>query len=150
MFVRQSSLPLARRIKSQARLHRSFKRFVVSPPAQLYHFYESKIKFNVMNLGHVRLRQAPPQLSEEDVLDLGSRLVSEMLIIGIGSAFAYSEVVKYRLREAEKENDIHNFIKDHLVRVKRMEDSLRHQVPMLNEIKRTLESNSVQPLTRTT
>lgn len=137
---------MARRIKSKARTRPYFKRFVVSPPAKVYHFYESKIKFKVMNLGHVRIRQAPPKLSDEDIVDLGSRLVSEMLIVGIGSAFAYSEWVKYKLREIEKDEDIHNFLNDNLARVKRMEESLRdHQVPMLNEIKRILESNSINP-----
>jgi len=53
MFVKSLAGPLSRRLLQRARTDTLFRRLIVLPPAHLYHFYEAKIKFRVMNLGKV-------------------------------------------------------------------------------------------------
>jgi len=63
MSVKTLAGPLSRKFLHRAKTDTLFRKLIVLPPAHLYHFYEAKIKFRVMNLGKVRM-SAVPRLSE--------------------------------------------------------------------------------------
>ena len=51
MFIKRIAAPISRRIVNKAEESAVFKNYFCMPPARLYHFYEAKIKFPVLNLG---------------------------------------------------------------------------------------------------
>ena len=50
MFVRQAAAPVARRIRGKAKSSPLVRHYVVLPPANVYHFYETKVKMRMLNL----------------------------------------------------------------------------------------------------
>lgn len=84
MYVKRLAEPLAKRISDRASKDDFIKRVVCLPPANLYHFYESKIKFRVMNIGKIRMKKVP-RLSEKDAVILGANLFSECCFYAIAS-----------------------------------------------------------------
>ena len=112
MFVRQTSAPLAKRIRDRAKTHPGFLRYVVQPPAKFYHFYEVKIKLRVLNLGGRVDNASLPKLDEAKTLELGSQLVAEMTILSLASMIAANEVRKSKQREEEKEAEVQKYLRD--------------------------------------
>lgn len=111
MFVRQASAPIARRIRERAKTDQRFLRFVVEPPAKLYHFYEVKIKLRILNIGRVR-NSSLPQLDAAKTLELGSQLVSEMIILSVASMIAANEFLKSKQREEAKQELEQKYFRD--------------------------------------
>ena len=68
-----------------------FRRFIVLPPARLYHFYDVKMRMRLRNLG--KGVTAVPELTEEKAVELGSQLAAEMVFMGAASAIAYRDKV---------------------------------------------------------
>merc|ERR1719154_90443 len=50
----------------------------------MYHFYEAKVKFKIMNIGKVRINKVP-KLLEKDAVVLGANLFSEFCIYAVAS-----------------------------------------------------------------
>ena len=69
----------------------SLRRFIVLPPARLYHFYDVKMRMRLRNLG--KGVTAVPELTEEKAVELGSQLAAEMVFMGVASAIAYRDKV---------------------------------------------------------
>jgi len=90
MFVKSLAGPLSRRFLARAKTDTLFRRLIVLPPAHLYHFYEAKIKFRVMNLGKVRMA-AVPRLGEKQAEELGASLAAEMMFYAVASAVLANE-----------------------------------------------------------
>lgn len=84
MYVKKLAEPLASRIIIRAKKDETFKRIICLPPANLYHFYESKIKFRVMNIGKVRMKSVP-KMSEKEAIKLGGSLFSECCFYALAS-----------------------------------------------------------------
>ena len=78
-----NSVP-ALRIRAQAEKNETFRRLVCLPPANIFHFYQAKIKFRVMNIGKVRMKKVPP-LSEKEAVKLGSNLFAEFCFYAVAS-----------------------------------------------------------------
>ena len=88
MYVKKLAEPLASRIIIRAKKDETFKRIICLPPANLYHFYESKIKFRVMNIGKVRMKKVP-KMSEKEAIVLGGNLFSECCFYALASGNTY-------------------------------------------------------------
>lgn len=102
MFVKSLAQPLSRRLLQRAKTDTLFRRLIVLPPAHLYHFYEAKIKFRVMNLGKVRMA-AVPKLGERQAEELGASLAAEFMFYAVASAVLANEILKHKERELEEE-----------------------------------------------
>lgn len=102
MYVKRLAQPLATRLISSAKHNDNFKTYLCLPPANLYHFYEAKVKFRVLNIGKIRMEKVP-KLLEKDAIILGANLLSEFIIYAVASAVALNEVLKYKAREKEKD-----------------------------------------------
>ena len=105
MFVKSLAKPVSRRVLHRAKTQPFFRDYVCRPPAQLYHFYEAKIKFRVMNIGKVRVTKVP-KLSDKDSLELGANLFSEMSIMALAMAVLGNELRKFKAREARLEEEL--------------------------------------------
>jgi len=102
MYVKRLAQPLATRLIARSKHNDNFKNYLCLPPANLYHFYEAKVKFRVLNIGKIRMKKVP-KLLEKDAIILGANLLSEFVIYAVASAFALNEVLKYKGREKEKD-----------------------------------------------
>jgi len=94
MYVKRLAQPLATRLITRAKHNDNFKTYLCLPPANLYHFYEAKVKFRVLNIGKIRMKKVP-KLLEKDAIILGANLLSEFVIYAVASAVALNEVLKY-------------------------------------------------------
>jgi hypothetical protein len=101
MLAKRVSEPLAKRIKTRALTNGAFKRWVVLPPANLYHFYDIKVRVRVLSLGRQKVTKVP-EMDEEKAVDLGSQLAAELALMTVATAIAYNEFRKYSARENEK------------------------------------------------
>jgi hypothetical protein len=73
MYVKRIAEPVAARFIQRAEKDEWFKRHVCLPPAQLYHFYETKIRFRLLNLGKIRVTKVP-KMNEKAAIELGKAL----------------------------------------------------------------------------
>ena len=105
MFVKSLAKPISRRVLHRAKTQPFFRDYICRPPAQLFHFYEAKIKFRVMNIGKVRVTKVP-KLSDKDSLELGANLFSEMSIMALAMAVLGNELRKFKAREARLEEEL--------------------------------------------
>lgn len=103
MFVKSLARPISRRVLARANTDAFFKQYVCLPPANLYHFYEAKIKFRVMNVGRARMARVR-RLGEKEEVELGANLASEFIIYTVAMAICANEVLKYKERVREEED----------------------------------------------
>lgn len=75
---------MATRLIWKANQNVNFKKSICLPPANLYRFYEAKVKFRFLNLGKVRIKDVP-KLPEKDAIVLGANLLSEFVIYAVAS-----------------------------------------------------------------
>lgn len=88
MYVKRLAQPLATRLIVRAKHNDNFKNYLCLPPANLYHFYEAKVKFKVLNIGKIRMKKVP-KLLEKDAIVLGANLLSEFVIYAVASGGIY-------------------------------------------------------------
>merc|ERR1719397_1328287 len=119
MFVKSLAAPLSRRLLQRAKTDTLFRRLIVLPPAHLYHFYEAKIKFRVMNLGKVRMA-AVPRLGEKQAEELGANLAAEMMFYAVASAVLANQILKHKRRELEEEEFLEQEREEMLEQVSRL------------------------------
>ena len=82
IYYEQSSLAL--RIRAQAEKSEKFRDIICLPPANIFHFYEAKIKFRFMNIGKVRMAKVP-KMSEKEAVKLGANLFAEFCFYSVAS-----------------------------------------------------------------
>ena len=70
MYVKRVAQPIAARIVQRAEKDDWFKTHVCLPPAHLYHFYETKIKLRLLNIGKIRVTKVP-KMTEKAAVELG-------------------------------------------------------------------------------
>jgi len=93
MYVKRLAQPLATRLLARAKHNDNFKVYLCLPPANLYHFYEAKVKFRFFNIGKIRMKKVPKML-EKDAIVLGANLLSEFVIYAVasGGLLAFSKL----------------------------------------------------------
>ena len=74
----------ALRIRAQAERSEKFRNIICLPPANIFHFYEAKIKFRFMNIGKVRMTKVP-KMSEKEAVKLGASLFAEFCFYTVAS-----------------------------------------------------------------
>ena len=86
----QASKPLSKRIAAGARKSTLFKNYVCMPIAQIYHFYEVRLKMSALKLGGGKVTKVP-KLSETKAVEQGSEMLAEVIILGIASSLLIFE-----------------------------------------------------------
>ncbi|XP_047363857.1 optic atrophy 3 protein homolog [Vespa velutina] len=113
LFIKQISKPLAKLIVNQAKNHPIFRRYIIIPPAQLYHWAEVKGKMYMMNLGKPT---KVAKLNEAMAIELGASLMGEVIIFSLAGACVMLEYNRQVTKEAKKEEarsaQIQKFIDD--------------------------------------
>ena len=136
MFVKQTSLPLSKRIKSKARDSLTFAKWFVIPLANCYHVYETKMKLQRRISMSGGISRILPPLDNKSAMDLGSRLLSEFIIMLLASLVAFNEYVKHKNRENEGDAEFSQYVRHTRETLSR----LRHVILESDRDLRELES----------
>jgi len=102
LLIRQVSKPIAKNIAERAKTSPFFKNWVCIPVAQLFHFYEVKVKMATLNLGKGKVTKVP-KLSETQAVQQGAELLSEIIILSIASGILIYEYNRQKEKEEAKE-----------------------------------------------
>jgi len=102
LLVKQASKPLSKRIAAGARKSSLFKNYVCMPIAQIYHFYEVRLKMSALKLGGGKVTKVP-KLSETKAVEQGSEMLAEVTILGIASSLLIYEYNRSSEKEQAKE-----------------------------------------------
>lgn len=102
LLIKQVAKPVAKSIAASAKQSRVFRDYVCVPVAQLFHFYEVKMKMRALNLGGGKVTKVP-KLSEVKAVEKGAELLSEVIIVSIASGILIYEYNKSREKDEAKE-----------------------------------------------
>jgi len=102
LLIKQVSKPLSKRIAAGARQSALFKNYVCMPIAQIYHFYEVRLKMSALQLGGGKVTKVP-KLSETKAVEQGSEMLAELIILGIASSLLIYEYNRSSEKEQAKE-----------------------------------------------
>ena len=105
LVVKQVSKPIAKSIAERAKVSPFFKNWICIPVAQLFHFYEVRVKMATLNLGTGKVTKVP-KLSETQAVQQGAELLSEMIILSIASGILVYEYNRSKEKEEAKEEKI--------------------------------------------
>jgi len=105
LLIKQVSKPLAKSVAARARNSPFFKNWVCIPVAQLFHFYEVKMKMRALNLGTGKVTKVP-KLTEAKAVEQGSEILSEVIIISIASAILIYEYNRSKEKDDAKEEKL--------------------------------------------
>ena len=108
LVIKQVSKPFAKLIAAEAKEHKIFKDWICIPIAQRFHFLEVVIKMRSLKpkrgtKGSGSRVTKVPALNEARAVELGSELLSEIIVLGISVSTA---VILYNIsvnKEIEKE-----------------------------------------------
>lgn len=71
LVVKQITKPLANSIAKRARSSKFFRERFCIPVAQLFHWYDVKVRMRILNLGKVT---KVPKLDEKQAIDIGAQV----------------------------------------------------------------------------
>ena len=122
LVIKQVSKPFAKFIAAEAKDHKIFKDWVCIPIAQRFHFLEVVIKMRSLkpkrgSKGSGSRVTKVPALNEARAVELGSELLSEIIVLGISVSTA---IILYNIsvnKEIEKE--------ERAIKVKAHEEELK-------------------------
>jgi len=105
LLVKQVSKPLAKSVAARAKKSPIFKDWICVPIAQLFHFYEVKMKMRALNLGTGKVTKVP-KLTEAKAVEQGAEILSEMIIISIASGILIYEYNRSKEKDDAKEEKL--------------------------------------------
>eukprot|EP00092_Neocalanus_flemingeri_P095450 GFUD01121443.1.p1 GENE.GFUD01121443.1~~GFUD01121443.1.p1 ORF type:complete len:327 (-),score=106.22 GFUD01121443.1:12-992(-) len=105
LLVRQVSKPLAKSVAARAKKSPFFRDWVCVPVAQLFHFYEIKMKMRALNLGTGKVTKVP-KLTEAKAVEQGSEILSEFVIISIASSILIYEYNRQTEKDEVKQEKL--------------------------------------------
>ncbi|PAA61706.1 hypothetical protein BOX15_Mlig033007g1 [Macrostomum lignano] len=97
--IRQLSKPLANFIRDRARASPFFKKYVCMPPAQLHHWYETRLKMRELGLKS----KSVAKLSDIDAVDTGATILGETIIYIVSALTIFAEYRRQANKEQAKE-----------------------------------------------
>lgn len=101
LLIKQVSKPIAKVLATRARNSLFFRTYVCIPVAQLFHWYEIKLKMRMLNIGGKVTKV--PKLNEAKAIEQGSEILSEVIILSIAAAILIYEYNRSKEKEDAKE-----------------------------------------------
>jgi len=101
LLIKQVSKPIAKGLAARARNSLFFRTYVCIPVAQLFHWYEIKLKMRMLNIGGKVTKV--PKLNEAKAIEQGSEILSEVIIVSIAAAILVYEYNRSKEKEDAKE-----------------------------------------------
>ncbi|KAJ6649482.1 putative OPA3-like protein [Pseudolycoriella hygida] len=103
LVFKQLSQPISNVIKDRAKKSFLFRQYVAMPPAQLYNWLEIKMRMWSLNLGKPT---TIPQLNEAMAIELGAKLLGEIILFLVPAAVITFEYFRQAQKESKKEEEL--------------------------------------------
>lgn len=100
LLLKQVSKPLATALKNKAKKSYFFRTYICMPPAQMYHWWDVRLRMWSMNLGKPT---QIPKLNESMAIDLGAELLGEFFIFTTAAGLLIAEYTRSTMKESAKE-----------------------------------------------
>ncbi|PAA51343.1 hypothetical protein BOX15_Mlig003668g2 [Macrostomum lignano] len=100
LAVRQLGKPIANFFKERAKSSSFFRNYICIPPAQLHHWYDTRLKMQALGLGKPK---AVTKLNPEQAVDTGATILGEAVIYLIAAATIIAEYQRQSRRDSAKE-----------------------------------------------
>ncbi|CAH0550344.1 unnamed protein product [Brassicogethes aeneus] len=150
LLLKQISKPIANVVKSQAKQHPFFRKYICMPPAQLYNWCEVRAKMWMLNLGKpVNI----PVLNEAMAIELGANLLGEGIIFIIAAGILLSEYNRSSRKEEQKEaakkaemTALTDAIRDLFIQSEEQGAYIRELTRKMGEIETNVYSGKNQPI----
>lgn len=152
LLIRQVSKPIAKSIAERAKKSPVFANWICKPVAQLFHFYEVKVKMRALNLSTGKVTKVP-KLSETQAVQQGAEILSEVIILSIASAILIYEYNRQKEKEEAKEDKvkadreaIKNKIYDLELKVERQSVQIRNLAKTAINLEEEIQKKSLKRL----
>ena len=110
LLVKQINKPLARNLVKIAQKNKPFRDYVGVPLGQFFHYVEMKLKLKSLNIVAIKWKSTKiPKLDEQDAIEQGSNLLSELIILNFAADVLIYEYKKQQ-SEKQKEEDMKQMI----------------------------------------
>ncbi|XP_074662184.1 putative OPA3-like protein CG13603 [Tubulanus polymorphus] len=140
LVIKQISKPLAAMLKRRAKQSPLFGRYVCKPPAQFYHWMDTKLKMRLMGLGNIK--EVKP-LNEELAIELGADLLGEVIIFSVAVGTLYFEYWRQNKNAQEKEDIQNNSLVELNHKITELAMQLERQDAQIRELTRLFHQPSI-------
>ncbi|KAM3179106.1 hypothetical protein ACTXT7_001244 [Hymenolepis weldensis] len=137
LAVKQISRPIANRLKKRATVNGFFRRYVCIPSGQFYHFWDTRLKLQLLGLGKPT---EVKKLTDENAAEIGAGMLGEVIIFSIGTFLIYLEYRRQGRNEAIKENKARSDVETLQEAVKNLESRVVSQSEAIYQLSKRLES----------
>uniref|UniRef100_A0A915KHX4 OPA3-like protein n=1 Tax=Romanomermis culicivorax TaxID=13658 RepID=A0A915KHX4_ROMCU len=141
LALRQISKPIANQIKNGAKSSEKFRRYVCLPPAQFYHFVETRFKMYLLGFGRAPSRSQITPLNEQMAVELGAELLGEGAVFLMAASSIYLEYNRQSKNTKLKEEQLEKRLEMMEDRLNRLQEIYDRQNELLNDIRQ--ESTSI-------
>ena len=106
LIIKQINKPLARNLVKIAEKNQKFRNWIVVPLGQFFHYAEMKLKLKSLNNVAIKWKGTKiPKLNEQEAVEQGSNLLSEIIIVNLAADILIYEYKK-QSSEKQKEEDM--------------------------------------------
>lgn len=133
LLIKQISKPIANTIAKRAKSSRIFREYVCIPTAQLFHWYDVRVRMRILNLGKAT---TVPKLNEQKAIETGSQLLSELIIFGFASGILVFEYNRQSENEEIKKEKAEREKAYLLDRLETLELTMEKQSAQMRELER--------------
>lgn len=133
VLIKQISKPIANSIAGRARKSKVFRNYICIPVAQFFHWYDVKVRMRVIGLGKVT---SVPKLDEKKAIETGAQLLSEAILIVIGSAIVIFEYRRSALKDEAKAEALEKEKEDVRNQITNLEFTVERQSVQIKELTR--------------
>ncbi|KAH8388289.1 hypothetical protein KR093_002813 [Drosophila rubida] len=102
LLVKQIAKPITRILKQTATSNEKFRKYIVAPPAQIFHWIGVRSKMQM--LGMNQPSHVPP-LNKAMAIEMGSDLLSEIIVLTIGVSLIVFEFTRQARKDKLKHDD---------------------------------------------
>ena len=104
LLVKQISKPLAKSISNKAKSYKLLRNWIIIPTGQIFHYCNVRLKISSLNLRIKNKVTKVPKLSENDAIEQGSAILSEIIILSTAIGVLVYEYGKSKIEKQEEEN----------------------------------------------
>jgi len=133
VLIKQISKPIANGIANRARKSKTFREYFCIPVAQFFHWYDVKVRMRVLNLGKVT---SVPKMDDKKAIETGAQLLSEFILIAIGSAIVIWEYNRQSNKEEAKAEAVEKEKAEQKSQITDLEFTVARQSVQIKELTR--------------
>ncbi|VDL97434.1 unnamed protein product [Schistocephalus solidus] len=135
LAAKQVSRPIVNSLKRRAKSNAFLHRYICTPPGQLYHLWDTRLKLMLLGLEKPKTVQ---KLSDDAAADIGAEILGEFIMFTIGTVLLALEYRRQSKNEAEKEKRLQNRLSGLRSSIDELERQMQFHEQKLVEINKHL------------